>query len=95
MEQLDQARVSLRGQMEQELQHLQSTVKGVLLSMLVVPLCQGASAFIGFVMFGVPSPLLWSVIDATPTPAHGPPAVTFRIRQPDVEEEGSPPALLF
>src|SRR5205085_11161663 len=51
-----------RTQESELLDHLQSTVKGVLLSMIVVPLAQGLAAFVGFVLFGVPSPLLWSVM---------------------------------
>ena len=44
------------------LDHLRRTVKGVLLAMLVVPLAQGIVALPGFALFGVPAPLLWSVL---------------------------------
>jgi predicted PurR-regulated permease PerM len=44
------------------LAHLERTVMGVLLSMLVVPVAQGMVAFVGFRIFGVPSPFLWSVV---------------------------------
>jgi predicted PurR-regulated permease PerM len=43
------------------IEHLARTVKGVMLAMLVVPLAQGFVAFFGFLAFGVPAPLLWSV----------------------------------
>jgi len=42
--------------------HLERTVKGVLVAMIVVPLAQGVMAFLGFLIFGVPAPLLWSVV---------------------------------
>jgi predicted PurR-regulated permease PerM len=51
-----------RNQETDLLDHLTRTVKGTLLSMVVVPLVQGVVAFAGFVIFGVPSPLLWSVM---------------------------------
>ena len=44
------------------LDHLANTVKGVLQSMLIVPLAQGLVALLGFWLFGLPSPLLWSVM---------------------------------
>ena len=51
-----------RGQETELLDHLTRTVKGVVQSMVAVPLAQGAAAFVGFVIFGVPRPLLWSVM---------------------------------
>ena len=51
-----------RGQETELLDHLTNTVKGVLQSMVVVPLAQGAVALVGFLVFGVPSPVLWSVM---------------------------------
>jgi predicted PurR-regulated permease PerM len=42
--------------------HLTRTVSGVLQSMVLVPLAQGLVALVGFVLFGVPAPLLWSVM---------------------------------
>jgi predicted PurR-regulated permease PerM len=44
------------------LSHLERTVKGVLLAMVAVPLAQGLVASIGFVIFGVPAPVLWGVV---------------------------------
>jgi len=41
--------------------HLEKTIKGVLQSMVLVPLAQGLAATLGFVYFGVPAPLLWGV----------------------------------
>jgi predicted PurR-regulated permease PerM len=51
-----------RGQETEVMDHLANTVKGVLQSMVVVPLAQGAVALVGFLIFGVPSPVLWSVM---------------------------------
>ena len=42
--------------------HLTRTVKGVLQSMIIVPLAQGAVAWVGFRLLGVPSPTLWSAM---------------------------------
>lgn len=42
--------------------HLFKTVKGVVQSMVIVPLAQGLAAIIGFWAFGLPSPLLWGVM---------------------------------
>jgi predicted PurR-regulated permease PerM len=65
----EEARESVRGvsplTREQEvelLDHLTSTVRGVLQSMVIVPLVQGALGFVGFWLFGVPGPLLWAVM---------------------------------
>lgn len=41
--------------------HLGRTVKGALQSLLVVPLVQGVMALPGFLIFGVPQPVTWSV----------------------------------
>jgi len=43
-------------------QHLDRTVRGVLKAMVVVPFAQGFVAAIGFVVLGVPSPVLWGVV---------------------------------
>jgi predicted PurR-regulated permease PerM len=51
-----------RAQETEILDHLANTVKGVVQSMVVVPFAQGFVALIGFLIFGVPSPLLWSVM---------------------------------
>jgi predicted PurR-regulated permease PerM len=51
-----------RGQETEMLNHLTNTVKGVLQSMVIVPLVQGLAALVGFLIFGVPSPVLWSVM---------------------------------
>ena len=37
------------------------TVRGVLQALVLVPVIQGIVAGIGFILFGVPSPILWSV----------------------------------
>jgi predicted PurR-regulated permease PerM len=42
--------------------HLTRTVKGVLRAMIVVPVVQGLVALPAFWLFGVPAPLLWSVM---------------------------------
>jgi predicted PurR-regulated permease PerM len=51
-----------RGQETELMDHLTNTVKGVLQSMVVVPLAQGLVALLGFLAFGVPAPVLWSVM---------------------------------
>ena len=51
-----------RGQETEAMHHLTRTVKGVLQSMIVVPLLQGFVAFFGFWLLGVPAPLLWSAM---------------------------------
>jgi predicted PurR-regulated permease PerM len=43
-------------------EHLAKTVRGVLQAMILVPIGQGLVAGIGFMIFGVPSPVAWSVI---------------------------------
>lgn len=50
-----------RGQETEILVHLSKTVKGVLQSMVIVPVAQGIVALIGFWVFGMPSPVLMSV----------------------------------
>ncbi len=51
-----------RGQEVELTEHLTRTVKGVLMSMVVVPLCQGLVALPAFWLFGVPKPHLWSLM---------------------------------
>jgi len=51
-----------RDQESELVEHLGNTVKASLQAMIVVPLLQGVVALIGFVAFGVPSPLLWAVM---------------------------------
>ena len=51
-----------RGQETEAMHHLGRTVKGVLQSMIIVPLAQGAVAWVGFTLLGVPSPTLWSAM---------------------------------
>lgn len=41
--------------------NLGRTVRGVLQALVLVPIIQGAVAGVGFVIFGVPSPMVWSV----------------------------------
>ncbi len=63
---------------EQERQifdHLERTIKGALQAVVVVPVVQGILSGIGFMMFGVPSPLVWgtAVILAATVPLVGSP----------------------
>ncbi len=63
---------------EQETQifdHLERTIMGALQAVVVVPVAQGILAGIGFMIFGVPSPLLWgtAVILAATVPLVGSP----------------------
>jgi len=51
-----------RGQETELLDHLSQTVKGTIQATLVVPVAQGAAALVGFWLFGVPAPHLWSVL---------------------------------
>lgn len=51
-----------RGQETDLIDHLTNTVRGVLQSMIIVPLIQGAIAFPMFWALGLPSSLLWSVM---------------------------------
>lgn len=51
-----------RGQELEIVDHLTRTVKGVLQAMVVVPIAQGVVALLGFWIFGVPAPLLWSLM---------------------------------
>jgi predicted PurR-regulated permease PerM len=50
-----------RGQETEIVDHLAKTVKGVLLSMVIVPIAQGVVALVGFWIFDMPSPVLMSV----------------------------------
>jgi predicted PurR-regulated permease PerM len=49
-------------QEDQIADHIGRTVKGVLQAMVMVPVAQGLVAYLGFWIFGVPAPLLWSVM---------------------------------
>ena len=49
-------------QESQVVEHLAQTVRGMLLAMLVVPVSQGVIAYLGFLIFGVPVPMLWGVM---------------------------------
>jgi predicted PurR-regulated permease PerM len=51
-----------RGQEAEMLEHLTRTVRGVLQAMLLVPLAQGLVALLGFLVFGLPAPYLWSAM---------------------------------
>ena len=51
-----------RGQELDIVDHLTRTVKGILQSLVLVPIAQGVVALGGFWAFGVPSPLLWSLM---------------------------------
>jgi len=55
--------------------HLDRTIKGALQAVVVVPVVQGILAGVGFLMFGVPSPLVWgtAVILAATVPLVGSP----------------------
>ena len=55
--------------------HLESTIKGALQAVIVVPVVQGILAGIGFMLFGVPSPFVWgtAVILAATVPIVGSP----------------------
>jgi predicted PurR-regulated permease PerM len=55
--------------------HLERTIKGALQAVVVVPVVQGILAGIGFMIFGVPSPLVWgtAVILAATVPLVGSP----------------------
>jgi predicted PurR-regulated permease PerM len=57
-------RISPFSALQEELitDHLGRTVKGVLQAMVVVPLAQGLLAYLGFLIFGVPAPLLWAFL---------------------------------
>lgn len=50
-----------RGQETEIVDHLAKTVKGVMLSMVIVPVAQGIVGLIGFWIFDMPSPVLMSV----------------------------------
>jgi predicted PurR-regulated permease PerM len=56
-------------------EHLESTIKGALQAVIVVPVVQGVLAGIGFMLFGVPSPFVWgtAVILAATVPIVGSP----------------------
>ncbi len=62
-------------QERQIFEHLDRTIKGALQAVVVVPVVQGLLAGVGFVMFGVPSPLVWgtAVILAATVPLVGSP----------------------
>jgi predicted PurR-regulated permease PerM len=62
-------------QEQQIFEHLDRTIKGALQAVVVVPVAQGILAGIGFMIFGVPSPLLWgtAVILAATVPLVGSP----------------------
>jgi predicted PurR-regulated permease PerM len=53
-----------RGQEADLMLHLNRTAKGVLQTLVLVPLGQGLAAILGFWLFGVPSPLLWGAMVA-------------------------------
>ncbi len=56
-------------------EHLESTIKGALQAVIVVPVVQGVLAGVGFMLFGVPSPFVWgtAVILAATVPILGSP----------------------
>lgn len=62
-------------QESQIFEHLEKTIMGALQAVVVVPVAQGILAGIGFMIFGVPSPLLWgtAVILAATVPLVGSP----------------------
>jgi predicted PurR-regulated permease PerM len=55
--------------------HLERTTRGALQAVIVVPVVQGVLAGIGFMLFGIPSPLVWgtAVILAATVPIAGSP----------------------
>lgn len=56
-------------------EHLESTIKGALQAVIVVPVVQGVLAGVGFMLFGIPSPFVWgtAVILAATVPIAGSP----------------------
>ncbi len=62
-------------QEKQMFEHLERTILGALQAVVVVPVAQGILAGIGFMIFGVPSPILWgtAVILAATVPLVGSP----------------------
>jgi predicted PurR-regulated permease PerM len=66
-----------RAQETEIMDHLARTVKGVLQSMVIVPVVQGLAALCGFWALGLPSPLLWAslVIFAALLPIVGSPLI--------------------
>jgi len=62
-------------QERQIFEHLERTILGALQAVVVVPVAQGILAGLGFMIFGVPSPLLWgtAVILAATVPLVGSP----------------------
>jgi predicted PurR-regulated permease PerM len=62
-------------QESQIFEHLERTILGALQAVVVVPIAQGILAGIGFMIFGVPSPLLWgtAVMLAATVPLVGSP----------------------
>jgi predicted PurR-regulated permease PerM len=62
-------------QEKQIFEHLERTILGALQAVVVVPVAQGILAGVGFMVFGVPSPLLWgtAVILAATVPLVGSP----------------------
>ena len=51
-----------REQEAEMLDHLTRTVRGIFQAVVVVPFFQAVAAYVGFLVFGVPSPLLWAVM---------------------------------
>ena len=49
-------------QESQIFEHLERTILGALQAIVVVPVAQGILAGLGFMIFGVPSPLLWGTV---------------------------------
>jgi predicted PurR-regulated permease PerM len=49
-------------QEDQIADHIGRTVKGLLQAMVLVPVAQGLVAYVGFLIFDVPAPLLWAVM---------------------------------
>jgi predicted PurR-regulated permease PerM len=62
-------------QESQIFEHLERTILGALQAVVVVPVAQGILAGLGFMIFGVPSPILWgtAVILAATVPLVGSP----------------------
>ncbi len=70
-----------RAQESRVIHHLEQTVRGALLGILVVPLAQGLLATAGYTLFGVPNAVLWGALTvlAAIIPILGAPLAWFPI----------------
>jgi len=51
-----------RAQEEDMLRHLQATVRAGMLALVLVPVAEAVTAVIGFLIFGLPAPVLWGAM---------------------------------